>query len=149
MKKQSIVFVAFWLLLLISSCGSETEQETTKEGNISEEENQGKEQSEREEGEIAEETGDEQGSAVKEFTVQAIRFAFTPNIITVQEGDEVHIIIENLDATHGMKIPELGVNGDTSVEFVATKAGEFEWFCNNFCGSGHSSMSGTLVVENK
>ena len=147
------------LALFLNSCGSETSEETsetaetiqeTTSGNAEKEETTKETEStgSEEAAETSEET-EKQGSTVKEFTVQAIRFGFTPNTITVQKGDEVHITIESLDTTHGMKIPELGVSGDTSIEFVATKAGTFTWYCNNFCGSGHSSMKGTLIVEDK
>jgi len=32
-------------------------------------------------------------------------------------------------------------------EFVADKVGEFNFFCNVYCGEGHSEMGGKLVVR--
>ena len=83
----------------------------------------------------------------KEFTIQAIRFGYSPDTITIKKGDHVKIIIENKDFTHGMRFLDLGVSGDSVVEFTATEAGTFTWYCNNYCGEGHGSMSGTLIVE--
>lgn len=84
---------------------------------------------------------------VREFEVKAFRFGYTPEKIVVNEGDKVKIIIDNTDTTHGIRIPELGVAGDDTVEFVATEAGEFSWSCNNYCGPGHGKMGGKLVVQ--
>lgn len=86
-------------------------------------------------------------NTLREFTIQAFRFGYMPDTITVNKGDRVKITIENLDMMHGMKIPELGVGNNERLEFTANEAGEFQWYCNNFCGSGHGSMSGTLVVK--
>ena len=35
----------------------------------------------------------------------------------------------------------------TTVEFLADKQGEFTIFCSVFCGSGHPTMKGSLVVK--
>ena len=55
--------------------------------------------------------------------------------------------MDNADITHGINIPELGISGNDVIEFTAGTTGEFTWYCNNYCGSGHMSMSGTLVVK--
>jgi len=87
---------------------------------------------------------------VKVFNVKAFRFGYSPSVITVNKGDKVKIIIDNEDTTHGIFLSEFGVSikkGDA--EFIADKAGEFTWFCNNFCGSGHRQMKGTLIVKDQ
>ena len=89
----------------------------------------------------------EESQSVAEFTLQAVRWGYTPDTITVQKGSLVKITIKNLDATHGMKIPDLGIADDTYLEFVAEEVGTFMWYCNNYCGNGHSGMQGTLIVE--
>ncbi len=86
-------------------------------------------------------------SGVDEFTVKAFRFGYQPETLTVKKGDLVKITIENKDGMHGMKLLAFGVQDMDYVEFTADKAGTYTWYCNNFCGSGHSSMSGTLTVE--
>lgn len=83
---------------------------------------------------------------------------FDPNEITVQEGQQIRLEIttwnnqtERYD--HGIGIPALGVEADlpagetTVVEFTADEPGEYQFFCNTFCGQGHSDMRGTLIVE--
>lgn len=86
-------------------------------------------------------------SSVKEFTIKAFRFGYSPDIITVNQGDKVKIIIENTDTLHGIRIPELGIKGNEVLEFTADKKGEFVWYCTNMCGSGHMQMQGKLIVK--
>jgi len=70
-----------------------------------------------------------------------------PRTITVKEGEKIKLTINNLDTTHGINIPDLGVSGRNIVEFTADKKGEYTFYCANFCGSGHSAMQGKIIVE--
>lgn len=81
------------------------------------------------------------------ITLKASRFQYSPSTITVSKGEHVKIVMENLDTTHGIAIPDYGVSGTDSVEFVADKAGTFEFHCPTFCGPGHKEMTGTLIVQ--
>jgi len=84
---------------------------------------------------------------VREISINAKRFNFSPGIITVKEGERVRLLINNQDTTHGINIPDLGVSGNNVVEFTADKKGEFTFYCGNYCGAGHSGMQGTIIVE--
>lgn len=90
--------------------------------------------------------------SVKEFTMTAQKFEFSPSTITVKEGDQVKLTINSLDVPHGFSIDELGVKkdlpvGTTTIDFTATKKGTFRFYCSLFCGSGHKEMEGQLIVE--
>lgn len=85
-------------------------------------------------------------SNVKVISINAYRFSYTPDVITVKRGESVKIIINDGDTTHGISIPDLNVRGIGSVEFTADKTGTFEFKCPTFCGEGHRTMKGTLVV---
>ncbi|NOZ81340.1 MAG: hypothetical protein GXP63_06745 [DPANN group archaeon] len=95
------------------------------------------------------------GSAggVKEITMTARNWKFEPNIIRVKKGDRVKLSITSVDVTHGFNLPAFGINenlepGKTvTVEFVADKTGTFPFACSVYCGQGHSSMTGELVVS--
>ena len=93
------------------------------------------------------------GSSVREIDMVAKKWVFEPNTITVNEGDTVTLHITSIDVDHGISIPTFGVNqklepGDeVDVTFVADKKGSFPFICNVFCGSGHTDMTGTLIVE--
>lgn len=86
-------------------------------------------------------------SGVDEFTVKAFRFGYQPDTLTVKKGDLVKITIDNVDGMHGINLFAFGVQDMDYIEFKADKAGTFMWYCSNFCGQGHSSMRGTLIVE--
>ncbi len=58
-----------------------------------------------------------------------------------------------MDVPHGFKLKEFGIDEklnpgeEVTVEFIANKTGEFEFYCNVQCGAGHSDMRGKLIVE--
>lgn len=90
---------------------------------------------------------------VKEFTMTAKKFEFSPAFITVSEGDRVKLTIQNIDVPHGFAIDELGIKQDlaagetTTVEFTASKKGTFRFYCSLYCGQGHKEMEGEIVIE--
>jgi|WetSurMetagenome_2_1015567.scaffolds.fasta_scaffold356181_2 cytochrome c oxidase subunit II len=92
-------------------------------------------------------------SAVKEVTVIAERFKFTPDRIEVNRGDTVRITIRSADGSHGFAIKRLKVDTfvpkggqPVTVEFVAGQEGSFPITCSEYCGRGHSQMKGVLDV---
>ena len=64
---------------------------------------------------------------IKEFTVKAFKFGYSPDEIIVNKGDKVRIKIENTDVLHGIRIPDLKIRGNDIIEFTADKTGEFDW----------------------
>jgi cytochrome c oxidase subunit II len=91
--------------------------------------------------------------AVKEFTVVAERYKFTPDRIEVNQGDTVRITLKSADGTHGFAVKKLKVEQTVpkggqpvTVEFVAGTAGSFSIACSEYCGKGHSQMKGILEV---
>lgn len=100
-----------------------------------------------------EKTTTDSNAPVKEISVTAKQFAFSPDTIKVKQGDKVRLKIKSVDVAHGVGIPDFNVSVDLApgkeetVEFVADKKGEFTFFCSVFCGSGHPDMKGKLIVE--
>lgn len=92
-----------------------------------------------------------------EIWMTAIRSRFTPDQITVQEGDEVTWHVTNIDtsfdATHGFAIPAYNINlslepGETAtMEFTATQDGTFPFYCTEFCSALHLEMAGYFLVQ--
>ena len=90
---------------------------------------------------------------VKEFKMTAKQFQFEPATIEVSKGDKVKLVVTSVDVPHGFSIPEYGINQrldpgkPVTIEFKADKEGTFTAFCSVFCGSGHSSMKGKIIVK--
>lgn len=87
------------------------------------------------------------------FDIVAVQFEFIPSTITVQKGDTVTLNLSSEDVPHGFALAAFNISETltpgkiTTVEFVADQAGTFNFTCNVACGSGHSDMSGQLIVE--
>jgi nitrosocyanin len=87
---------------------------------------------------------------VKELTVvsKKLEWRFEPESITVDQGDRIKVKVINEDNfDHGFAIDAFGIsqrlpaNGTIDVEFVATKSGEFPFYCSVSCsGSDNSSF---------
>ena len=81
------------------------------------------------------------------------QWSYTPSEIRVKEGQTVILHIKNIDVPHGFAIEEYRINafltpGETVVvKFTANQVGEFQYFCNVFCGTGHPNHKGKLIVE--
>ncbi|MDR2035157.1 MAG: Sec-dependent nitrous-oxide reductase [Coriobacteriales bacterium] len=98
------------------------------------------------------------GSDVTVYAL-AVRSRFLPDVVQVNQGDNVTIHLTNIDLdqdiTHGFAINLHNVNfevqpGQTStVKFTANKAGVFPYFCSNFCSALHQEMQGYLLVKPK
>ncbi len=98
------------------------------------------------------------GKKVEVFGTE-IRSHITPEIIEVEEGDEVTIHLTNLeraeDQTHGFTISKYNVNGSlepgktSSFSFVADQPGVYPYYCTEFCSALHLEMQGYLLVKPK
>lgn len=85
----------------------------------------------------------------EEIAVTAKNFAFDKKEIHVKKGDTIKLTLVNGSGAHGIEIPDLGVKlaKAGTIEFVADKAGEFEYNCALMCGTGHDAMVGKFIVE--
>ena len=92
--------------------------------------------------------------AVKEIALKAEKYKFTPNKIDIPLNTTVKFMITADDRDHGFEIEGVKDScikiekGQTkTVEYKATKAGEFKFKCCDFCGLGHGGMKGTFTVK--
>jgi len=85
--------------------------------------------------------------------ITAKRFAFSPDRITLKQGQRVKLRLHSEDVTHGfflrpLKLDEEIPAGQT-VEVTVTPqtTGTFTTICDHFCGANHGNMNMTIVVE--
>lgn len=111
-----------------------------------------------------------QSDASQIIVVSSKKYEFSPNLIRVKKGTRIRLKVQSLDEDHGMKLslyPERSKdksaaglvfdnpqeNGkvekgkDQMLEFVAQRAGTYEFKCAVFCGVHHGRMKGKLIVE--
>lgn len=90
---------------------------------------------------------------VREFTVTGSKFKFDPATISVKKGETVRITFVNAEGMHDWVIDEftggrtkvLNQGQSETIEFVADKAGTFEYYCS--VGTHRQmGMEGTLSV---
>jgi len=84
-----------------------------------------------------------------ELSLDAKRWLFTPDTLTVNKGDKVSLTINPTDLSFTFAIPGLGVEqevtGLTTLEFTAEEAGSFDFTCSS-CEDWRG-MDGVLTVE--
>ena len=84
--------------------------------------------------------------------VSARKFAFTPAEITLKKGEPVTLELSSEDVFMGFNAPDLKVRSDIvpgklmRLRFTPDKAGTFPFLCDIFCGDGHETMSGKIIV---
>jgi cytochrome c oxidase subunit 2 len=73
----------------------------------------------------------------------------------VPEDRSVKLLITSRDVIHSLFIPDFRLKEDavpgmeTSLWFFSDRTGEFNIFCAEYCGQGHSSMNSKVIVMQK
>ena len=90
---------------------------------------------------------------VRVIAVTAKKYEYSPDPIGVKQGEKVRLKITASDTEHGFGVKEYKIDQDLPegkeqiVEITADKAGTFTVKCTVFCGLGHGSMKGRLIVQ--
>lgn len=84
--------------------------------------------------------------------VSTRKFEFTPNHLTLKKGEPLAFALVAEDVVMGFNLADFGVRSDVlpgkvmRVRFVPDRTGEFTFFCDIFCGTGHEDMAGSVRV---
>lgn len=92
---------------------------------------------------------------VYEVNILASKWFFDPYKIVLKNPKVIKFVITSADLTHGFLIVGTNVNAmvlpgyQTVITWHVPQdfSGEFLIICNEYCGTGHSTMYGILVIE--
>jgi cytochrome c oxidase subunit 2 len=85
--------------------------------------------------------------------ITAYQFSYSPDTVTLSEGVAVTLDLTSEDVHHGFNLPDFGIRADVlpgmhaQLRLVPDKKGSFTFLCDYYCGGGHETMNGTLVVQ--
>ena len=85
--------------------------------------------------------------------IVAKKFVFVPGTIRVKKGETVMFQLTAPEVPMGFNLPDFSVRQDVvpgkvaRLQLTPDKAGSFTFLCDVFCGDGHESMNGTLIVS--
>ncbi|HEX8785846.1 MAG TPA: cupredoxin domain-containing protein [Telluria sp.] len=85
--------------------------------------------------------------------VRAHRFTYDPDEIRLARGEPVTFELTSLDVPMGFNLPDFGVRSDvlpgvvSRLRITPDKAGRFPFHCDIFCGAGHETMAGMIIVS--
>ena len=86
--------------------------------------------------------------------ITARRFAFEPAEIEATVGEPLRLVVRSADGVHGLEIKKLKIKKEVprggepvTIDFTATTEGTFPILCSEFCGKGHTDMTGMLIVR--
>lgn len=88
----------------------------------------------------------------REIRIVARRFVFEPATLNVAAGTPLVLRFTAPEVPMGFNLPDYGVRTDivpgqeAVLRFTATRTGRFTFLCDVFCGNGHETMNGELVV---
>lgn len=92
-------------------------------------------------------------SSTRTFTVEGSNFSFSLKEMRVKKGDTVKVVFTNKDGFHDWSLDEFSAvtkqipaGQSETVQFVADKAGTFEYYCS-VGEHRQNGMVGKLIVE--
>ena len=88
-----------------------------------------------------------------EAVIVAFEGGFDPFELRVPVGAEVRFRVRSADLVHGFLIEGTGIEieinpfSPAEVSHTFTEVGEYPFHCWVYCGGGHPSMMGKLIIE--
>lgn len=84
--------------------------------------------------------------------IVAKKWDFTPAVIQARKGEPLVFELTAPEVPMGFNLPDFNVRTDVvpgkpaTLKLTPDKAGTFTFLCDIFCGDGHETMNGQLVV---
>lgn len=79
----------------------------------------------------------------------------TSEEMVIPANRTIYLNVTSRDWIHSYHVPEMGLKQDAipgrrnTLRFEPTEPGQYQLFCAEYCGSGHSQMLGTVTVVNQ
>jgi cytochrome c oxidase subunit 2 len=130
MKKLLILTMGLAVIIAIAACGNKENKSTSTAAPAA--------------------TTASPATGGQQVVLKATNFSFDKTEYRVKKGEPVTITLDNSQGIHGAAIKDFDINlnnGNKTVTFTPDKTGSFSINCSIMCGSGHSSMKSTLIVE--
>lgn len=94
-------------------------------------------------------------AAPREHVVKVVakKWDFVPATIPAKKGEALVLQLTAPEVPMGFNLPDFNVRTDVvpgrvaTLKFTPDKAGTFTFLCDVFCGDGHETMNGQLVVS--
>jgi cytochrome c oxidase subunit II len=89
----------------------------------------------------------------RELAIEAKRFEFVPDTITLTKGEPVTLVLTADDVTHSLYVRDLKINqtiepGEVQrVDLLPENEGIYHGSCQMLCGADHAKMKLTIVVK--
>jgi len=93
---------------------------------------------------------------VKKFNINIVNWGYEPSEINVKKGDHVILNIKNISENdHTFTLDKFGFSTvllqpseNKTIDFYPDQTGSFMFYCAVYCGDGHNSMNGEIIVTN-
>ncbi len=88
-----------------------------------------------------------------EVVLVAQAWQWTPVEVTVPAGEEITFTLTSRDVIHGFLVPDTQINAMvipgqiTEVTQTFDEPGTYSMICHEYCGIGHQTMGGQIIVE--
>ena len=145
MRKDFVILILVALTVLVSGCAS-VQNDAPETGNETPVDSPADEASNESDDEEAEEE-------IREIVVEGGNYYFDSDSITVEQGETVRFVFENVGGTHDLRIPALTagtsvIQGEQSESFEVTfdETGTFDFICS-VGNHAEQGMTGTITAE--
>ncbi len=90
---------------------------------------------------------------VYELYIVAQVWQFTPDSVEIPVGSQVTIYLTSRDVIHGFRVFDTDISGMiipgqvTRITHTFQKPGTYQFYCHEYCGQLHHTMTGQIVVK--
>lgn len=153
MNRNHVVLSFLALTVVVSGCASLQGDDSPETGNNSPVTDSTPEASQDMDSDSNESLADSSADNVREIVVEGGNYYFDSDSITVNQGETVRFVFENVGGTHDLRIPAftagtsvISTGESESFEVTFDETGTFDFLCS-VGNHAEQGMTGTITVE--